>query len=319
MKLKEIDLKLLNYLYHNYNEPISKIAKETKISRDQVEYRLNKYKKTGLIKQFIPIINYKALGYEKQIIIFLKFETSQMAKEYYKELKNNPNCISYGEILEKYDIYINTIFKNNEEINQFITKLFENKNYKLKEYNIIDPYFAELYPLKLFNNKEKENYEITKNSSKIKIDELDLKILKELSKKGRIKLIDLSTKLKNNSTTILYRLNKLKKEKIILGNRILFNTEKLEFNYTIVLINFKTNSQETQNKIKQFARSSRQTNSLILNIHKPNSIIQFFYKEEKELRKEIQELKKIFENEEIDIEIIHINEEENINSIPFIN
>ena len=50
MKLKPIDFKLLNYLYHNHNESISKIAKATKISRDKIEYRLNKYQKEGLIK-----------------------------------------------------------------------------------------------------------------------------------------------------------------------------------------------------------------------------------------------------------------------------
>ena len=319
MKLKEIDLKLLNYLYHNYDEPISKIAKNTKITRDQVEYRLNKYTQTGLIKQFIPIINYKAIGYNKQVIFFLKFETSHEAKEYYKELKNNPNISSYGEILEKYDVYTNAIFKNNKEINQFITKLFENKNYKLKEYNIVEPYFAELYPLKLFNNKEKENYELTKQQeTETKIDELDLRILKELSKNGRIKLIDLSNKLKNKSTTILYRLKKLKKEKIILGNRIQFNSELLRYNYTALLINFSNKSKETEQKIKQFARSSKNINSLLLNLHKPNCIIQFFYKEENEIREEIQQLKKIFENEEIEIELIHLNEEEHINTTPFL-
>ena len=79
MKLKPIDFKLLNYLYHNHNEPITKIAKATQINRDKVEYRLNKYVKEGLIKQFIPIINYKAIGYNKQVIIFLKFETEKDA------------------------------------------------------------------------------------------------------------------------------------------------------------------------------------------------------------------------------------------------
>ena len=315
MKLKEIDYKLLNYLYHNHNEPTSKIAKSTKISRDKVEYRLNKYLNLGLIKKFIPIINYQAIGYNKQVIIFLKFEIEKQAKEFSKELKNNKHCISYGVILEKFDIYINGIFKNNQELEEFITEIINKKEYQLEDYLIIDPYFAELYPLKFLNKQTKENYKLKGNTNKHELDKLDLNILREISKNGRIKLLDLSLKLKTNNTTIFYRLKKLKGKKIILGNRIQFDHKQIGYNYTVALINFK--EQDVKEKIKQFARSSKKTNSLILNLHKPNAIIQFFYKEEQELRTEILKLKKILENNKIDLEIIHINEEEYINTIPF--
>jgi DNA-binding Lrp family transcriptional regulator len=318
MKLKEIDYKLLNYLYHNYNEPISKIAKNTKISRDKVEYRLNKYLQTDLIKQFVPIINYSELGFHKQAVIFLKFETPKMADEFSKQLSKNKNCISHGKILEKFDIYINAIFKNNDELEQFISQLFEEEN-KLTDYLLISPSFAELYPLKFISNPEKENYELLKNTNKkITLDELDYKILKELSKNGRIKLLDLSLKLKINTTTIFYRLKKLKENKIILGNRIQFNNEKLEYNYSALLINLKKFSEKNKSKIKQFARSSKNTTSLIINIQKPNVIIQFFYKEENEIRQEITKIRKLFENEQIELEIIHLGEEERINTTPFL-
>ncbi|MEA3414230.1 MAG: winged helix-turn-helix transcriptional regulator [Nanoarchaeota archaeon] len=319
MKLKEIDYKLLNYLYHNHNEPVSKIAKATKISRDKVEYRINKYQKSGLIKQFIPIINYSKLGYSKQILLLLKFETTNMAKEFAKELKKSKNCLSYGFIFEKFDLYINEIFKNQEDLTIFMTKIFEDKENIISEYLLIEPTFAELYPLKFLDNREKENYQLNKNEDKkIKIDETDLKILKILSKNGRIKLLDIALKLDMKSTTIFYRLKKLRENKIILGNRIQFSNEKLKYNYTIILINLKRTNNETKEKIKHFTRQSKNTNSLILNLHEPNAMIQFFYEKEQELRVEIKKLKKVFENEQIKIELMHINEEEYINSLPFI-
>ena len=74
MKLTEIDFKLLSYLYHNYRESVSKIAKETKLTREQVEYRLKKHQKEGLIKQFIPIFNYPKMGYEVIANLFMKFD-----------------------------------------------------------------------------------------------------------------------------------------------------------------------------------------------------------------------------------------------------
>ncbi|MCK5624898.1 winged helix-turn-helix transcriptional regulator [Candidatus Pacearchaeota archaeon] len=318
MELKEIDFKLLNYLYHNYNEPTSKIAKNTKISRDKVEYRLNKYIQTKLIKQFVPIINYSELGFEKQVILFLKFETPKLAEKFAKTLSKNKNCISYGKILEKFDLYVNAIFKDNNELEQFISQLFEAEN-RLANYLLINPSFAELYPLKFIDNKEKENYELLNISSKkINFDKLDFKILKEISINGRIKLLDLSLKLKVNTTTIFYRLKKLKENKIILGNRIQFSNKILGYNYGAIILNIKKFSEENKQKIKQFTRNSKNTNSLILNLQKPNSIIQFFYKEENEIKNEISKIKKLFENEQIEIELIHLDEEEYINVLPFL-
>ncbi len=317
MKLKEIDYQLLTELYHNHNEPLSKIAKKTKISRDKIEYRLNKYKETGIIRGFYPILNYKALGYEKQITIFLKFETNKQAKEFAKTLHKNKHCISYGELLEQYDLFINLIFKNEEEINTFLEQTLE--EYKIEQHLIINPYFAELYPLKFLENKNKENYQLQESPrNKTKLDELDYKILKILSKNGRTKLLDIAVKTKQNSTTILYRLKKLKENKILLGNRIEFNTTILGYQYTILLLNIKQFNKELKEKLKRHVRASKNTNSLILQLQEPNAIIQYLYKEEQELRNEIKKLRKTFEEENITIETIHLEEGDHINITPFI-
>jgi Lrp/AsnC family transcriptional regulator for asnA, asnC and gidA len=101
MNLKPTDYKLLSYLYHNYDEPLSKIAKATKLSRDQVEYRINKYLKEGLIRKFFPIFDWSKLGYNTLAILLLKFEKPKMAEDFSKILQNNKNCMSYGKIYGK--------------------------------------------------------------------------------------------------------------------------------------------------------------------------------------------------------------------------
>ena len=58
MNLKPTDMRLLNYLYHNQREPLTKIAKAAKLSREQAEYRSKKYLQIGLIKRFMKIFNY---------------------------------------------------------------------------------------------------------------------------------------------------------------------------------------------------------------------------------------------------------------------
>ncbi|MBS3072810.1 Lrp/AsnC family transcriptional regulator [Candidatus Pacearchaeota archaeon] len=318
MELKETDIKLLSYLYHNYREPISKIAKQTKLTRDQVEYKIEKYKNEGIIKKFCPIINYGKLGYNYFVILLLKLESKQEIKEFSLELKKNKNVVSFGEILGKYDIYINYIFKNEEEFAKYFADLVNNEEIKIHSYQTIKPYFAELYPLKFIKQNEKNNLTIiNKSDNTIKIDEKDKEILKSLNKNGRMKLIGIANNANISSELALYKLRRLNKEKIILGSRIQFNMEKLGYYFSDILLNINFLSENNKNKIINFAENSKNVNSLIFSLNKPNCMIQIFHKEDKELRNTIKEIKNIFKNELTELDIMLINEEDEVNTIPF--
>lgn len=320
MNLKGIDYKLLSYLYHNYNEPLSKVAKAINLSRDQVEYRINKYLKEGLIKKFCPIFNWSKLGYNLLVILLLKFEKPKMAEDFSKNINKSKNCMSYGKVYGKYDLDLNCIFKDEKELNEFISKLFENESYFITDYVLIKPQFVELYPLKFFNHPNKEDYLISSEPQKeIKLDETDLKILKILADNGRARLIDIAIKSNISSELALYRLKRLKKERIILGNRIQFDMSLLGYFFTIILINFRNFSENNKNKIKSFVKNSKNTNSLIFNLQKPNCIIQLFHKGEAEIRESIEKIKDLFEEDSIEIDVLEIgDDEQKVRPLPFL-
>src|SRR3989344_8884502 len=320
MDLKEIDYKLLSYLYHGYNEPLSKIAKATKLSRDQVEYRINKYLKEGLIRNFIPIFDWSKFDYKVLAILLLRFEKPIMAEDFSKTLIKDKNCMSYGKVYGEYDLYLNCIFKDEKEFNEFISKLFENESYFITEYVLIKPQFVELYPLKFLNHLNREDYVISSESKKeIKLDNIDLKILKTLSENGRTRLIDVAIKSKISSELALYRLKKLKLEKILLGNRIQFNMSLLGYSFTLILINFRNFSDKNKEKIKSFVKTFKNANSLIFNLQKPNCIIQLFHKEDREVKEAIEKIRTLFKEDSIEIEVLQIGEdEEKVRALPFL-
>ena len=105
MKLDKVDKKLLSYLYHNYREPLTRIAKACRISRDQVEYRLKKYEEKNIIKNYFTIFNFKAFNYNYFVVLFSKDK---------KEIKN---IVSFGNIVGKYNYFFNVLFKN---LNEFV-------------------------------------------------------------------------------------------------------------------------------------------------------------------------------------------------------
>jgi len=320
MELKETDYKLLSYLYHSYNEPLSKIAKATKLSRDQVEYRLNKYLKEGLIRKFFPVFCYGKLGYNLLVILLLKFEKTGMAEDFSKNLNKSKNCISYGKVYGRYDLWLECVFNNERKLNEFIFELFGNEKSFITDYILINPQFAELYPLKFFNYPYKEDYLIFSEEKKeIKLDETDLKILKILSENARTKLIDIAIKTGISSEFALYRIKKLRTEKIILGNRIQFNTSMLGYFHTLIFINFRNLSEKNKEKIKSFVKNSKNINSLIFNLQKPNCMISFLYKSVKEVEEGIEKIKDLFKEDSIEIDVLQIGEdEEEVRPLPFL-
>jgi len=320
MDLNESDFKLLSYLYHHQREPVTKIAKAVKLSRGQVDYKLNKYIKEGLIRKFVSVFNYSKLGYNYYAILLLRFEKPPYKNKFIEGLAKNKNCISWGNVFGKYELYVNCIFKDETEFSKFIGNLISNSQYPLLDSLVIKPFFAEMYPLKLFRHKDRENFLIIDNTNKkIKLDDKDMKILKALNEDGRIRLIDIASKSRISSESALYKLKKLYKEKVVLGSRMQFDMEKLGYSYSIISLNIKNFSEKNKEKIKRFVRQSEFTNSLIFSLMKPNCIIQLFYKEEAELRKVIDQIRKLFSDESVDIDILMLDQEEKeVNSLPFI-
>jgi len=319
MELKPSDNKLLEHLYHNYREPLTKIAKATNLSREQVNYKLSRYLSSGLIKSFFTYFDYSKLGYELPAFLFIKFERQEHFAAFSKMMNNHRNCMSWGEAFSKYDMYLNCIFKDEKELNQFIASMVSSPNHLISEYLVIRPHFTELYPVKFFGFKRKERLVFfDENSEKSKLDGRDLEILKMLAKDSRARIVDISAKLNISSELALYKLRKLKKEGIILGSRAQFDMKKLGCALSIILLNIRNFSTENQEKVRKFAAKSDYVNAFTLSLTKPNCIIQMFHREESDLIKTLKEIKELFKGDHVDVEIVLIKEEDKINTLPFL-
>jgi len=320
MKLDEKDYKLLTYLYHHSREPVTKIANHCKLTREQVNYRLNKYFSEGLIRTIFPVFNYSKLGYNYIIVLFLKFDKPSSYKSFSEKLSSSKNCHSWGKVFGKYDVFANMIFRDEQDFDNHLSKLLANPKHSISDYYILKPFFSELYPLKFFQSNEKDSFLFVGESfEKIKLDKKDMEILGALSKDMRMKLIDIAAKAKISSELALHRLRKLQKQKIILGSRIQFDMEKFGYHFSLILLNIRNFTEEVKNKIKQFSQNSKYINTLNFSLTKPNCVIQIFHKEEFELRNTIQKIKEIFADEIVDLDLMLITDEtERVNTLPFL-
>lgn len=320
MELKPTDKKLLAYIYHMKREPLTKIAKATNLSRKQVDYNINRYIKEGIIRKFLTVFDYSKFGYPYLASLFLKFERHSSVERFKHKLKESKNCISWGEVMGKYDLFLNLIFKNEKELNDYLAQLISDKTEPIADYLLRKPYFAELYPLKFLNSKESSTFLfVDYPSEKRKFDKTELEILKLLEKDGRIRLVELSNKLNISSELALYKLKKLYSDKVILGTRIQFNMSKLGYFFSVIMLQMKNMSESNIIKLKRFVKNHPHINSFTLSVTKPNCLLQVFHKTEEELRETIKQLENAIKDESFEMEILLISEEEEvINTLPFL-
>jgi len=307
MELKNKDIVLLSYLYHSGRESINKIAKECKLSREQVNYKLKKFKKIGLVKGFVTFFNYPSLGYNLWVTLLIKSKEKL-------NLSKIKNIINTSEIVGQYDHFVSFVAKNEQDLKKTLYQILEENKEIILEYKLIKPYFTEMYPLKFINNKKTFNF--LENSEKQKLTGKEIKILKLLEKNARIKITELADKLNISSELALYKLRKLQKKKIILGTKIEFDITKLGFHYSLISINFSNFSKEIEEKIKSFVKTNKFANSLILSLKEPQVVIQLFNKTQEEFLSTIVSIKKIFGENIKSFDLMFPQQEKEINTLP---
>ncbi len=235
MALDVKDKKILQELDFNARQTLSQLSKKVKLSRDIVNYRINKLEKEGYIKGYQTIVNFSKLGY-LTIRFHLKFIdiSPKIEKNLIAFLLKKENILLVSRTKGDFDLSFVIQIKDLFELNNFeieFNSLF-NKYIKSRELGI----YLEIYHFQrsyLLNEKNKINNQkiIKLEKDTNKIDQNDLKILKILSKNARTPLVKISNKLNMNASTVANKIKKLEKDKIILGYKLLFGFDKINFSY----------------------------------------------------------------------------------------
>lgn len=233
VKLDLKDKKILYELDKNARATNSEIAKAVRLNKNTVNYKIKRLEKEGLILAYYTIIDNSKLGYFS-FRCYSKFfnTTPQKEQEIIDWLVKNPKISVVSRIDAQYDfgfmIWVKTPYEFEKFWYEFKEK-FREFFYKEK----IDT-FTKAYNFKrkyLVDSNELQEYQFIGSNIVADHDELDLKILRLLSKNARMPLIDLTEKLKTPERTIAFRIKRLEKNKIIQGYRANLSYEKLGVEY----------------------------------------------------------------------------------------
>ncbi len=123
MKIKKKDLLILSYLRKNSRISLTKMSRKTGIPISTLYDKIQS-QKGKIIKKFTSIIDFRKLGYEIKANILIKTHFYDIEKiQNYLEKCFHVNNLQV--INNHYNFFIEGIFKNIQELEEFKKRLFE--------------------------------------------------------------------------------------------------------------------------------------------------------------------------------------------------
>lgn len=127
--IDELDLKIIRELQKDARKSYREIADNLKIAEGTVYNRVSKLKSQGIIKGFIPDIDYSKLGYDLEAVIGIVVKGGHL-QEVEKRLSSEPNVSAVYDVTGEYDAVVVAKFKNRSGLNDFVKKLLATENIK---------------------------------------------------------------------------------------------------------------------------------------------------------------------------------------------
>lgn len=248
------DRKILYELDRNCRQSNSQIARKVGLSKQIVNYRINKLQKQGVIRNYITQLNIPKLGFlSYKVMLHLQNVSLGKEQEIVKHLQSNPNVHWLVSCFGRWDLILAFSSKTVIEFNRNLNKTLKPYASFIKEKNsllITDLYFfTRSY---LTDEKNKDFSYFGGEPERIRLDNTDLKIIKILSENARENIIRIADKLNTTVDIIRYRIKKLIDNKIIQSFKAVINREILNYQYWNVLIKTQDLTDKKEKQIISF-------------------------------------------------------------------
>ena len=248
MELNLRQKKILKLLAINCRFSNKDIGKAVQISEDSVAYQIDNLINKEKFAKFNTTFYYPLLGYN-HYHLWIKLDDLDVD---YAKLNEIKGLTSINSSFGKFDLQLIILTKTKKELQNIIKKIkniLSIRKYKLSKFDSFYKRFTNILPpidVKVLTPKNRKDYvyELSnrlysqpKEGTKIKIDNKDKKIIKELLKDPRASYSQLSRKTGLNHETIRYRIKNYVKTRFINNFGLLQDFKKYKLYTTYFLLN----------------------------------------------------------------------------------
>jgi len=268
--LPSLDLKDKRILYEldlDARQSLSEIAKKVELSKQAVQYRINKMSKNGIITCFFMMLDTKRIGYSfYDLFLQLQNMTPKKEKELINFLKKMDTVGWVANTTGKWNLIIAIFTRDIIQFNESLNKIYSKFGNNIREKKFIIDMSAisckNKYLVDSSSYLRKDDY--YGNENIFKLDKKDISLLKTLDNDPRMSILQLSKKTGIAFDTVKRRLNKLQGEGVIQGFKIKINPSAFGYEWHIVL--FELNCINEEEKMK-FVRKLQEHKNVVFIIN----------------------------------------------------
>lgn len=299
IKLDKKDFIILTELAKNSRIHLTKIAKKINLSRDSVSYRIKRMEEKKFLLKCIPTINLNTFGYTTfHVFLLLNEDKNEKKIKLIEDLKKDPHIKEIMEYSDRWDLEIIIVAKNIIELDKLKEKIFNNYSEIILEKSTLETikvYNSNYFPIRHFDNSFILNKK--KIHERITYDEIDLKIIKELSKDCRKSTYEISKVIKISPDTVNNRIKNMIKKKIIENFTIIVNLNMLNFHWFTFAIQISSFNKESEKKFWTLSNYNRNIIRSSKTLGNWDALVYLLSDSNKGFHKTIKKIKREFSKE----------------------
>jgi DNA-binding Lrp family transcriptional regulator len=268
-KLDLKDKKILFELDKNSRISLSKLAKKVRLSKEVVFHRVNNLVKREFVLRFQTIVSTYRLGYQSYKIYFrLQNMTQETRKQIQDFFMKNEMVYWIGNCQGRWDLIIAFWARDIHELGIFEDEILNKFSNYIQEKEVTMTRQTVQYNRRWFYSDKIEPVEMAfgEKLEEVNLDDIEMKILKNLANNARMKLIDLAKKANISATVARYRLKQLEAKKVIVGYKYALNPKMLGYETCKSFISFKDITAEKRKKLINYCKINPNIINIVLTI-----------------------------------------------------
>lgn len=255
------DKRILYELDQNSRQTNAQIGRKIGLSKQVVGFRIQKLIKNKILTKFYCILDTSKFGFTiHKNFLRLQNITREKEKELIEYIEKNENIVWAASCDGRYDFIISTWARDVEYLDKIIKELNKKFGEFISERQIATIVHGQYLPRDYLTGKKRDSfYEGAFFGAvpfKIKVDDIDWKILFELGKNAKTTAIDISKSTKTTAELVADRIKKLEKNGIIKHYTIVPNEQVYPYLHYKVLISLKNMSEYLESLFTSYCKSN---------------------------------------------------------------
>jgi DNA-binding Lrp family transcriptional regulator len=254
--LTDIQSKVLAAAHLNGDSTISEIAQWAGVSESATRVTMRSFIQSGLITRR-TYINRTLLG-DSRYAFFFSLSNAGLAQKsnLLDFLGTHPAVIYLAEVGGRYQLKAHITFSSLSAHSAFFDTLADRFPNLVDQKSLLTLKTTADFPLQALGNcGGGRNWLIIEVSDrKVEIDDIDFRILRQLSDVGALSNPMVARKLGMAVSTFEYRVKRLVKEGVIVGSKYLIDTARLGYSTYLILLDLRSIGVEVRTKIFEYCR-----------------------------------------------------------------